>query len=100
MAVLSAMVASLGTYYPNATLNEDVTLNIIRVIAKIKTIAAFAYKKSIGQPFMYPQNNLSYAANFLHMMFAVPSEEYEVDPDIAETLNMLLKVGLIMLRSL
>ena len=59
-------------------------------ISKVRTIAAFSYKKSIGQPFVYPQNDLSYCANFLHMMFAVPAEPYEVDPEIVKALNLLL----------
>jgi citrate synthase len=87
MAILSAMVASLSTYYPES---EDEELNIIRLLAKAKTIAAFSYKKSIGQPFMYPKNDLSYCANFLHMMFAVPAEPYEVSPILEEALNLLL----------
>ncbi len=89
MAILSSMVASLSSYYPDMKEN-DIDLNIIRLLAKVKTIAAYAYKKSIGQPFIYPRNDLSYCANFLHMMFAVPTEDYEV-PDILEkTLNALL----------
>lgn len=87
MAILSAMVASLSTYYPET---EDEDLNLIRLLAKAKTIAAFSYKKSIGQPFMYPKNELSYCANFLHMMFAVPAEPYEVSPILEEALNLLL----------
>jgi citrate synthase len=87
MAILSAMVATLSTYYPES---EDEELNIIRLLAKAKTIAAFSYKKSIGQPFMYPKNELSYCANFLHMMFAVPAEPYEVSPVLEEALNLLL----------
>ncbi len=53
-------------------------------MAKLPTIAAYSYKKSIGQPFIYPQNDLSYCENFLQMMFAVPSEPYEIDPDFVE----------------
>jgi citrate synthase len=87
MAILSAMVATLSTYYPES---EDEELNIIRLLAKAKTIAAFSYKKSIGQPFMYPKNDLSYCSNFLHMMFAVPAEPYEVSPVLEEALNLLL----------
>src|SRR2546425_7598278 len=56
----------------------------------IRTIAAFSYKKSIGQPFVYPQNSLSYCANFLNMMFSVPAEPYEIDEDIVRVLNLLL----------
>ena len=63
---------------------------MIRLIAKMPTIAAYSYKHSIGQPFMYPQNRLDYASNFLYMMFANPCEPYEVDPVIARTLDLLL----------
>ena len=90
MSVLSTIVASLSAYYPNGQSEDDVNLNIIRLIAKLNTIAAFSFKKSIGQPYIYPRNDLSYAADFLHMMFAVPSEEYEVDELIVKTLDMLL----------
>ncbi len=88
MAILSAMVASLSAYYPDS--EEEQATNMVRLLAKTKTIAAFAYKKSIGQPFIYPQNNLSYPANFLRMMFAVPAEPYEVNPVWEEALNQLL----------
>src|SRR5262249_52285042 len=64
--------------------------DIIRLLAKAKTIAAYAYKKSIGQPFMYPRNDHSYCANILQMMFAVPCEPYEVDPVMDDALNVLL----------
>jgi citrate synthase len=87
MAILSAMTASLSTYYPD---DRDLDLNIVRLLAKAKTIAAFSYKKSIGQPFMYPLNTLTYPANFLHMMFAVPSEPYQVSPVLERALNLLL----------
>ncbi|MCB9378456.1 MAG: citrate synthase [Holophagales bacterium] len=87
MAMLSAMVASLSTYYPD---DLDLDLNIVRLLAKAKTIAAFSYKKSIGQPFMYPRNGYNYAENFLHMMFSVPAEPYELDPVMAKALNLLL----------
>ena len=90
MAILSAMVASLSTYYPNSSREELRDLNIIRLLAKITTIAAFSYKKSIGQPFIYPRNDLHYTANFLHMMFAVPAEPYKVSPVVDQALNMLL----------
>jgi citrate synthase len=88
MAILSAMVASLSAYYPER--EEDIDLNIIRLLAKAKTIAAFSHKKSIGQPFMYPRNDLSYCANFLYMMFAVPAEPYRVNPVLERALNLLL----------
>jgi len=79
MAVLSAMVTSLSAYYPDCLDRQaPVDLHITRLLSKVRTIAAFSYKKSIGQPLIYPKNSLNYCANFLHMMFAVPSEEYEV----------------------
>ena len=90
MAILSSMVASLSAYYPDSTEDEDVELNIVRLLAKTKTIAAFSYKKSIGQPFIYPRNDLSYTQNFLHMMFAVPAEPYDVPRVVDEALNLLL----------
>jgi citrate synthase len=88
MAILSAMVASLSAYYPER--EENVELNIIRLLSKAKTIAAFSHKKSVGQPFIYPRNDLSYCANFLHMMFAVPAEPYHVNPVLERALNLLL----------
>ena len=87
MAILSAMVASFSTYYPDT---DDEALNIVRLLAKAKTVAAFSYKKSIGQPFMYPMNDLSYTENFLHMMFAVPAEPFKVSPTLDKALNLLL----------
>ena len=90
MAILSSMVASLSSYYPGANLEANLDLNITRLLAKAITIAAFSYKKSIGQPFMYPRNDLSYTARFLNMMFAVPAEPYEVNPVLERALNMLL----------
>ncbi|MCY2968570.1 MAG: citrate synthase [Planctomycetota bacterium] len=89
MAILSAMVASLSTYYPEAPAN-DPDLNMVRLLAQLKTIAAYAYKKSIGHPMIYPRNELSYCANFLNMMFAVPTEHYEVSPVLESALNALL----------
>ncbi|WP_394825187.1 citrate synthase [Pendulispora albinea] len=93
MAVLSSMVCSLSSYYPDAldVDNKDlIDITIARLLAKVRTIAAFAYKKSIGQPFVYPKNSLRYCANFLNMMFSVPAEPYEIDPDIEKVLNVLL----------
>jgi citrate synthase len=93
MAVLAAMVVSLGTYYPDAldVDNKDqVDITIARLISKVRTIAAFAYKKSIGQPFVYPKNSLKYCGNFLNMMFSVPAEPYEVDPELEKVMNLLL----------
>jgi citrate synthase len=87
MAILSAMVASLSTYYTDTGKREQ---NITRLLAKLPTIAAFSYKKSIGQPFIYPRNDLSYTQNFLNMMFAVPSEPYTVNSVVDKALNLLL----------
>ncbi|MBM4361602.1 MAG: citrate synthase [Deltaproteobacteria bacterium] len=88
MAIMAAMAASLSAYYPDTP--EETDKNIVRILAKAKTLAAFAYKKSVGQPFVYPRNNLSWPANFLRMMFAVPAEEYEVNPVFEDALNLLL----------
>ena len=89
MGVLASTVAALSTFYP-ARVDGDIELNIIRLLAKVKTLAAFAYKKSIGQPLIYPKNGLGFEENFLHMMFAVPAEDYTVDPTMAEALRLLL----------
>ena len=64
--------------------------NIVRILAKAKTLAAFAHKKSVGQPFVYPRNDLSWPGNFLRMMFAIPAEDYEVNPVMEDALNLLL----------
>jgi len=93
MAILSSMTTSLSTFYPksqDADDDEQFNLDIIRLLSKLRTIAAFSYKKSIGQPLIYPENSLSYCANFLNMMFAVPSEAYEIDPEIVKVMNQLL----------
>ncbi len=93
MAVLASMIVSLGTFYPDAldvNNRDQVDITIARLISKVRTIAAFAYKKSIGQPFVYPHNSLRYVGNFLNMMFSVPAEPYEVDPEIERVVNLLL----------
>jgi citrate synthase len=93
MAILASVVSSLSTFYQHEegkSEDEQFSLNSVRLLAKLPTIAAFAYKKSIGQPLMYPQNHMSYCENFLHMMFSTPAEHYEVDPVMTETLNLLL----------
>jgi citrate synthase len=95
MAILSAAVSALSTFYQDSLDPGDprqVEISIHRLLAKLPTIAAYSYKKSAGQPFVYPQNDLSYTANFLQMMFAVPCEPYEVDPDAVAALNLLLIV--------
>ncbi|MCC6996567.1 MAG: citrate synthase [Deltaproteobacteria bacterium] len=93
MAILSAMVLSLSSFYPDALdirNTDQMDITITRLLAKLRTIAAFSYKKSIGQPFVYPQNSMSYCANFLNMMFSVPAEPYDIDPEIVRILNLLL----------
>jgi citrate synthase len=93
MAVLASMVVSLGTYYPDALdvdNRDQVDMTVARLLSKLRTIAAFAYKKSIGQPFVYPQNSLRYCANFLNMMFSVPAEPYVIDPELEKVMNLLL----------
>lgn len=90
MGVLSSMVATLSTFYPQTDYKTDVEWNIIRLLAKIKTLAAFTYKKAMGQPYIYPRNDLSYVADFLHMIFAVPSESYEVHDELVDALDKLL----------
>lgn len=95
MAILSSVVGALSTFYQDSLDPHDkaqVDESEMRLLAKLPTIAAYAYKKSIGQPFVYPRNELSYCENFLQMMFSVPSEPYEVDPDFVEALNLLLIV--------
>jgi citrate synthase len=93
MAILSSMITSLSSFYPhalNAKADEYRDITIIRLISKLATIAAFSYKKNIGHPFIYPRNNLDYCSNFLQMMFAVPAEDYVVDPVAVKALNLLL----------
>jgi citrate synthase len=93
MAILSAMVAALSSYYPDSLDADNVDardITIARLVSKVRTIAAFAYKKSIGQPFVYPKNSLTYCSNFLNMMFSVPAEEYEIDPELVRVMNLLL----------
>lgn len=95
MAILSSVVGAMSTFYQDSLDPHDedqVNESIVRLLAKLPTIAAFAHKKSVGQPFIYPMNDLSYCENFLRMMFAVPSEPYEIDPDMVEALNLLLIV--------
>jgi citrate synthase len=93
MAACSAAVGALATFYPDSLDPRDerhVEISVHRLIAKMITMAAYAYKHSIGQPFVYPKNELSYSANFLHMMFATPCEPYHVDPVIEKALDLLL----------
>ncbi|HEX2221788.1 MAG TPA: citrate synthase [Candidatus Limnocylindria bacterium] len=93
MAVLGSGVMALSTFYQDSHDPFDrqaVEITINRLIAKAPTLAAWAYKKAIGQPYVYPRNDLGYAANMLHMMFAVPAEPYEVRREVAEALDLLL----------
>jgi citrate synthase len=90
MVVLSSMIASLSAFYPGDDTAEEIDLNIIRLLSKAKTLASYSYKKSIGQPFMYPQNDRTYLENFLMMMFGVPAEKYEVNQVVRHALNKLL----------
>ena len=90
MGILSSMVNSLSAYYQEFGYKADIELNIIRLLAKLKTIAAFSYKKSIGQPYIYPDDDLSFSADLLKMMFAVPSEPYEVPKSVEDALDLLL----------
>ena len=95
MAILSSVVGALSTFYQDALNPHDpdqVTISIHRLLAKLPTIAAYSFKKSFGQPFIYPSNSLDYCENFLNMMFAVPTEEYKADPDFVRALNLLLIV--------
>ena len=90
MAILSAMVSSLSAFYPDANTPETFDLAVMYLLAKAKTLAAYSYKKSRGEPIMYPLAELSYAANFLRMMFGHPAEPYEVSPVIERALDLLL----------
>jgi citrate synthase len=92
MAVLSAAVSALGTFYQDSLdpFDEDqVEISTVRLLAKLPTIASYAYKKSIGQPLLYPDNSLGYVENFLRMTFGVPATTYDVDPVMAKALDML-----------
>ena len=92
MAMVSAVVGSMSAYYHDTLDATDPRHRDIfahRILAKLPTIAAAAYKLNIGQPFMYPRNELSYSENLLHMLFSVPAEPYEIDPVAAEALDLL-----------
>ena len=90
MPVCAAAVGALATFYQQPESDQLVEDTIIRLLAKMPTIAAFAYKHSLGQPFIYPRNDLDYTSNFLRMMFATPCEDYEVDPVVARAVELLL----------
>ncbi|MGN5238723.1 MULTISPECIES: citrate synthase [unclassified Rhodococcus (in: high G+C Gram-positive bacteria)] len=93
MPVVSSAVNALSAYYQDALDPDDpeqVELSTIRLMAKLPTIAAYAYKKSVGQPFLYPDNSLSLVENFMRMTFGFPAEPYQIDPEVAQALEMLL----------
>ncbi len=91
MAVLSAMVVSLSSFYPELEESESEELDITatRLLSKLRTIAAFSFKKSVGEPFVYPSHKLSYCANFLNMMFTSPVADYQIDPVLVRAMNQL-----------
>lgn len=93
MAILSSMVCSLSSYYPDfldPNNKEHVNHLVPRLLSKMRTIAAYSYKKSAGQPVIYPRTEMDYCSNFLRMMFGTPAEEYQMDPDYVKALNVLL----------
>jgi citrate synthase len=90
MGVLSSLVCSLSAFFPSHRTIEDMDTNITRLLAKMPTLAAWAYRNERGFPLNYPRNSLGYCENFMHMMFAQPTEEYELDPVVADALNKLL----------
>ncbi len=93
MAVLCGVIGALSAFYHDSTDIHDEHQRMVasfRLIAKMPTIAAMAYKYSVGQPFNYPRNDLSYAENFLHMMFAVPAEPYKISPTVARAMDRIL----------
>ena len=93
MPVLSSAVSALSTFYQDSLDPfdaEQVEMSTVRLLAKLPTIAAYAYKKSVGQPFLYPDNSLGLVENFLRMTFGFPAEPYEVDPELVKALDLLL----------
>ena len=93
MAIMCGVVGALSAFYHDSTDISDPYQRMVasyRMIAKMPTIAAWAFKYSLGQPFIYPRNNLNYAENFIHMMFATPAEDYEISPVIARALDRIL----------
>jgi citrate synthase len=93
MAVMVSVVGAMAAFYPENTDVSDADLRHIaatRLLAKVPTIAAWSYKYTTGQPFMYPQNKLGYAENFMHMMFATPCEEYVANPILAKAFEKIL----------
>ena len=93
MHILATMINALSTFYPNVdalSLSEHIDLSAARLISTVRTLAAFAYKKSVGEPVVYPRRDLPYCANFLNMMFDSPVAPYEIDEEVVKILNVLL----------
>ncbi|RCR69909.1 citrate synthase [Larkinella punicea] len=93
MGVLSSLVSALSAFYPDSyddKAPDQTQMHIIRLLAKLPTIATWSFKKSQGHPVNYPKNQLDYCSNFLHMMFALPVEDYQIDPVVSSALNKLL----------
>lgn len=91
MNILASMISSMSSFYPyDGEDEEHINLNIMRLMGQVKTLAAFSYKKSVGQSVIYPRSELSYSANFLRMMFGTPTEDYEVSPVLERALDALL----------
>ena len=92
MAVLSSAVSALSSFYPghlDPHNDTDVDLSMIRLLAKLPTLGAYFYKRSVGKPYLYPDNSLTLTENFLRMTFGIPAEDYVVDPEVAKALDML-----------
>ena len=90
MPICSGAIGALTTFYQHPETEEHVQASIIRLLAKMPTIAALSYKHSLGQPALYPRNDLDYSSNFLRMMFGTPCEDYQVDPVMARAVDLLL----------
>jgi citrate synthase len=90
MPALAAAVGALATFYPQPETDDEIRTAVIRLLAKMPTLAAYSYKRSRGRPFIYPRNDLDYTSNLLHMMYATPCEDYEVDPVVARAIDVLL----------
>lgn len=94
MAILSSMVCSLSCYYPELgkpePSKEDIDMMVVELLSKVRTISAFSYKKSIGEPFVYPRSDLRYVPNFLHMMFYSPTNNYKIEDDVVDAMQTLL----------
>jgi citrate synthase len=90
MPITAATVGGMSAFYDGGETPDTIQETVIRLLAKYPTIAAWSYKHSIGQPYVYPRNDLNYAENFLHMMFSTPCEQYEINPVVAKALDLLL----------